>query len=909
MNIFSKITLQNLKKNRIRTIVTIIGIILSTAMFTAVTTTISSLHHFMVDYTIYNNGSWHAADYEMTASDIEEYGNDSEIAKLVYLQHLGFARIEESKNEYKPYLCVEGVESNVTDLLPVHLIEGRMPTNEKEILLPKHLEENGLVEYKIGDTLTLSLGLREDLEGNVLYNHDAYTFELEILRYTDTRTYTVVGIYERPSFEEFSAPGYTALTIADENTDAYTYDLYFALHDVKDTITFVEKRIEAQEFLNGSKYNNDLLRLYSSSGEGSLNATMYGLAVILIFIIMLGSISLIYNAFSISVNERTKQFGVLASIGATRRQLQKSVLTEGLFLAIIGIPLGLFAGMLGMGITFIFVGDTLSELVLGDCPITVSLHVSFIALLIAVFIALLTILISAYIPARRAMKRSAIDIIRQSEDIKLRSKQIRTSRIVQKIFGFEGMLAAKHYKRNRKKYRATVISLFISVVLFISASSFCSYLQTGADIVYPIGDFNIWVDVYGKNSKEDLDIQALVDDIGNITDVKEVHYNLSFITTLCVNKESLSKEYMNMLSEMYGTKAAEFEEEILLDTYVVFLDDDDFRKYAEKNNLDASDYFVPSSPKALLVNKIGYYGMEDDRYHRLSTFSSLKDADLSFALACEKDGASYMGYTVNKGEFLWDYYSEEEEKDFLIPWNSNRMVKPVYCDAIIEQTPSSFENEMYPVLYYPYSQMEYVLPSKDIKYENIPQLPFEKSMNYTITVYADNHATTTAAITDYLSTYPNIYSYVLDYEEISEGNRATMFVVNVFSYGFIILISLISMANVFNTISTNIALRRREFAMLRSVGLEPRGMMRMMNFECLLYGFKGLLYGLPTGILVTWWIYYAISNGVVMKFYIPWYSLVIAIGSVFVVVFATMIYSVKKLRKENTVEALTNENF
>lgn len=151
-------------------------------------------------------------------------------------------------------------------------------------------------------------------------------------------------------------------------------------------------------------------------------------------------------------------------------------------------------------------------------------------------------------------------------------------------------------------------------------------------------------------------------------------------------------------------------------------------------------------------------------------------------------------------------------------------------------------------------------------------------------------------------------SRLIDYAASIETERAMITVINIFSFGFITLISLIAAANVFNTISTNLNLRRREFAMLKSIGMTPRAFSKMMNFECLLYGFKGLLYGLPVSFFITWLIYRAIGNGLETAFFIPWYSIAIAVGSVFLVVFATMLYSMHKIHKENTIDALKNEN-
>ena len=129
-----------------------------------------------------------------------------------------------------------------------------------------------------------------------------------------------------------------------------------------------------------------------------------------------------------------------------------------------------------------------------------------------------------------------------------------------------------------------------------------------------------------------------------------------------------------------------------------------------------------------------------------------------------------------------------------------------------------------------------------------------------------------------------------------------------FSYGFIVLISLIAAANVFNTISTNISLRRREFAMLKSVGMTQKGFNKMMNFECLLYGSHALLFGLPVSCGVTYLIYLAIMEGFETTFHLPWTAIGIAVLSVFLVVGATMMYSMSKVKKDNPIDALKNEN-
>ncbi|NLB21936.1 MAG: ABC transporter permease, partial [Clostridium sp.] len=171
-----------------------------------------------------------------------------------------------------------------------------------------------------------------------------------------------------------------------------------------------------------------------------------------------------------------------------------------------------------------------------------------------------------------------------------------------------------------------------------------------------------------------------------------------------------------------------------------------------------------------------------------------------------------------------------------------------------------------------------------------------------------NHQAVFKKMVDQLTDSNLSQSNLFNIASVVERNRALINVINIFSFGFIILISLIAAANVFNTISTNIHLRKREFAMLKTVGMTPKGFKKMMTYESVLYGLKGLLYGLPVAIGVTYLIYLAMSNGIDFEFFIPWYSLIIAIGSVFIVVFSTSAYGMNKIRQDNPIDALKSEN-
>lgn len=944
MNIFQKVTLKTLKVNRTRTIVTIIGIILSLSMFTAVTTSVSSFQHFLQERAKVIDGNWHVS-ISVSEADCETLRSDSSMENVFLLEHIGYARLEGGTNLEKPYLFIGGLGENLNGALPIRITEGRMPENETELLIPNHLSYNGGVNYDLNETVTLDIGRRvsEDENGELhaLWQNTPYLYteeerkELKLSnRNTDaeaerfvpefSRSYTVVGFYDRPATESFIAPGYTALTVSTPGTagptpddgtgtiqnpdmsgtviDPADYTAYLLFQNPNDAIPWLSQ----QDFPNGQS-NSGLLRMYAASYESSYNSVLYGLATVLIVIILFGSISLIYNAFSISVTERTKQFGLLASLGATKRQLVRSILFEAVSLCVIGIPVGVLAGIVGIGVTFSLLGGNLSIALMGAGSIPLTLYVSPWSVAGAVILGMFTVLISAWIPSRRAARLSPIDAIRQTADINIRSKEVRTSRLTYRIFGLSGMLAAKNFKRNRKKYRATVLSLFVSVVLFISASSFCSYLMNAADSI--ISDAGCDIVYYRNPENPQITNDMVLKRLAQTKGVTESAWVITNYTTLRLDKSGLSDEYLDFTaSREYAAPvsdgAAETDDGLSPQTAdLYFVNDSAYDAFCQEAGISTAT----GEPARTLALAFDFYRTYDGDTGKYSTFHLLRSEDINAELqqVVAPEGYRSSGYYTDENDQFIYYFDpvEEAEGDALeLPAKDCTRPFPLKLHAVREYVPffleGNYSNGL--ILLFPASAMEAVLG--DTLAQN------ERNQYTTFYFTAEDHKSATANIADTLRDMGLDSQNVHDYAESAAQERTMFLAVMVFSYGFIILISLIAIANVFNTISTNIQLRKREFAMLRSTGMTPKGFGIMMCYECLLYGIKGLLYGLPVSVLVTWWIYRSVSDGWETNFYIPWYSLVIAIGSVFLVVGSTMVYSMHKVNNENIMDNLKNDN-
>ena len=918
MNIFSKVTLQSLKKNRTRTIVTIIGIILSTALICAVTTSIASVQRYAVNYFEYTEGKWHG--YEK-ASDIGTYNkvkNSDRVEGAGFLSYIGYADVD-SKNEYKPYLYICGFEENMDGLIPVHLISGRLPENRNEILIPEHLDDNGGVSYKDGDKITLEIGDRkanpEEMEQigistgekdaeyyenailtqqnpmTAVDSNDNVVLKAEYIDIKETREFTVVGTYQRPDFEDYFAPGYTALTVPDDTGELTEADVYFRMKNAKDIYDF-----KSDNGLSG-KTHSDLLLLTGVSRYDTFYSFIFGLTAVIIGLIMFGSIMLIYNAFAISVSERTKQFGLLSSIGATKKQLRKMVRFEALTLSVIGIPLGIIVGIVGMWITFLAIGSKFTIFSADSYREPMRVCVSSIAIIAACIIAFVTIMISAWIPSKRATKISAVEAIRQNSDIK-QKKYIRTPKLITKLFGLPGMLAHKYFKRSKKKYRATIISLFMSIVLFVSAYAFTAYLVGAVSDTYETLGMDYSYYIYNKNENDVLDPEKINELIKNTEHITDSIYSVDDYTSFAIDRKYLRKEAIEKDFVRDDTGFLPVEEDKSYKFIALsFVEDTKFRKFAEECKLDADEYMNMEKPQGIVVDNALDFNAETGKTERLRLFSK-PDFDMTSRIYDEIKGYYFYELDESGNAVYVKEYSEDinDKTTKKIPIDECSSEFTVHVGAITEKKPNFIDSSITTVVY-PYSALRSVYGDSADK---INYISFSINSD---DIYGGFETVKTALRENGYST-EGLYNYA----DGVESNRNMVIIVKVFAYGFIVLISLIAAANVFNTITTNINLRRRDFAMLKSVGMTSKGMRKMLNFECILYGTKALFWGLPASALVTFLIYKAVNEGVDTDFYIPWKAVIIAVLSVFIVVFSTMMFSMSKIKKDNPIDALKNEN-
>ena len=876
MNLLNKLTVKNLKLNKKRTIVTIVGIMLSVALITAVASVYASGLQSLINYEMNEKGAFHVVFYNVPSAEIKTLENNRSVDTINLTENLGYASVD-SKNNDKPYLCLKGFTKSSLENLSVKLVDGRLPENDTEILIPTHLKTNGRVTLSVGDKVTLDVGKRVTEDGVELSQQDPFQWAdegetpAEHIAGTVSRTYTVVGLIERPAtnIEPYYASGYTVISVVGESEMSGGADVYvrFTKSGVKNAAKItagilgvdadlfekafhnglsVEETDRFNEELSKAKYECDfntyLITLETDPFGISAVTTLAYAVIVVIAIIVATSVFCIKNSFDISITEKIRQYGMLRSIGATRKQIRKNVFFEATLLGAFGVPLGILLGFLASYILII-----ISNLLIADTfalGFSLSFVFSWIAVLAAVLLGIVTIYFSAFRSAIKASRVTPLDSVRNSANIKVKSKKLTSPKIIKKIFGMGGEISYKNLKRNRSKYRTTVISIVVSVVVFISLSAFMEMAFDEAEREIEATEYNISLTATYSNTFE---YNKLIETTGleNIQDFSTVrtaeiefygnHYNKEYSDWLQLMPKDDEPQYISLAS----------------------VGDEQFSKFCASLGLDPKEM----QNKAILCDftTVKRYdessNKTDKKYMRVFDFKN-KDTVTGF---------TENSLTENKINAQVEIAAVSENKPFgLKNWSSPFLF-------VSDETFDSMAETTYVNIYY--------------KTGNSDKLQDEIEARLNETSYNLNN------MDERFRQMNNLYTLI-----------------GIFLYGFIIVISLIGVTNIFNTITTNMELRKPEFAMLRSVGMTNKEFNRMIRLESLFMGTRALLFGVPIGILLSYVIYHFLAEEAGYPFELPALSILIATAAVFVLNSLIMAYSMGKIKKQNTIETIRNEN-
>lgn len=842
MNLLKKLTIKNLKLNKKRTIVTIIGILLSVALICAVAGMVSSFQATLIDYAIKDSGNRHITIEDVDVNDLKYFTNNSHVKSMFLTENLGYAKVMDF-NENKPYAYVLAYTKDAFANTTIELLSGRLPQDKNEIVISSPYQLGS--KLNVGDTISLDIGKRVCEDGSKLNQSNPYYIEEgeedtchEKIIDTTTHEYKIVGIMERPNYdlESYSAPGYTMITYTDSVTNNVNISLLFK--DVKYYKDYV-KNIQNDNDLNkyNITYNNDLLRWTGASLSDRSMSVLITVAGVIIAIIVFTSVFVIKNSFDIANQEKRKMYGMLSSIGATSKQIKKNVLHEAFILGVIGIPLGILLGVFADYILVIIINVLFENL-------KFVFSISVWPIIISIIMGSLTIYLSVVIAAKKSSKIAPIEAIRNNNEIKINKKNVKSSKIVNKLFGVGGDIAYKNLKRNKKRNRTTIISIVLSVAVFISLSSFINYgfKITGQYYV----DLNYSLQVF-INEEDTNKINKVYEDLSKMDTVLGSSLNRSLFMDFDATK-------------YYNEEALKYVATDGLLVRIMAVGKEEFTRLLEENNVKSDNYNF----KGLLMDNI-------------------------------------LAYTKNEN------YKEIN----LIDLNKNKTITGTFNDRhlsidIIKRI-TTFPMGMQSV----YSNVPTLIVTDDFFDYIVNNYDASEDVNRgtgAIYIKSSNAEKLELEIKDYMASSDiSLYS-IYNVESEAEAQRSVIILVSIFLYGFIIVISLIGITNIINTITTNMNLRKREMAMLKSIGMTKKEFNKMINLESIMYSTKSLIIGIPLGLIGSFLIYKAFAKGNDYGYIFPWQAILIAIIVVYILVSLIMYFALRKTRKENIIDTIKDEN-
>lgn len=978
MNATTNFTVKSLRANKVRTLVTIAGVALAAALLTAVLTTYASLNDYLYRSEAHLAGTWMACVEADGSSALDEKivdaQADPQVAGTAIMRDVGFAKLTaDQQNTQGTYLAIRSIEGDVGDICGIEPSEGRLPENDHEIMLFSTWNDYGGVS--LGDAVTFDVGQRvarlapgeegfmsagtmtaswgvqgeahesEIADGTPLNSSmgvleadiDGGIFNEEIAN-TEERTYTVVGFYDRPGYALSTAAGMVGVTAGSAAPDAFT-DVFFTLNDVANT----QQVEEAAEALFPDEHvvlHTAMLRYMGVSSDSSIWATFYGLVVVLAAVIVVACVSLIFNAFNISVAERIKQFGLLSSVGASRRQLRRAVVLEGAIVAVIGIPCGLLIGLAGCAATFAALGPAISQLA-GSGEVAFRVAVNGWVLAAASVLTFVTVLVSVWIPAKRASRTNIIDSLRAASGSRVSKRGAaraakctgasslwKTRGAAGRVLGVGGMLARINRKRGTGKGRAASVSLALAIVLLMTAGSLNVFLGTLTDVVTGGGEMAGEVGVMAQLDMETPQPAAPTTPEAVATANSELFARQAEVFAGAFHDLSrvagAQPVGWKMTSDAYAIVPAAMAGEALVDQEsgmggkmvdgrvgtvgsVAYLDDAAFDDYAKSLGLNPADFRDPEHLRAIALAR--GYGNNGSVYQLLDILREPGTLEVVEAVTYHGEPAAGIGVGVTSGEgnaeaFAFQPYLEGDDDG--VEWFP--MDEADVQTASIEVV--ALADEPAPIVGGPGAGLQLIVPESMAAYQSFGSTPpifysYFDSADGDHGALAEELATAGSAYFHDKSPYGLAFYSFNDYIEQRDSNQMIATVVNVFCLLFAVILALIAMANVFNTVTNSLILRRREFAVMKSVGLSNRQFRAMVAEECAAWCICGLVPGVLLSLLVSFLLWQVISGSMTgLPFTLPWNYVALAAAMTVVAVGASVAYGMHRCRADNVVEAL-----
>lgn len=855
MKIINKLTWRHLWANKKRTVITLFGIIISVAMVTAVFTSVGSLMRSLSDITAAYDGAWHAQYMNLQDKDVQTLSKQKNVKTIGLLADIGQMDCNTKEDSGRNETSIIAGNQNLFAINKMKPATGRLPNNTRELMVTKSYLQRNKLNWKVGDTVTVQTasyptGAQEATGGELI---------------VENRTFTVCGILEVQN--QLTGMNSAFCGMDDTVAGGYTAQVQFSNlgsntpKDIKAAAKAVYGKAVNSDWSDLYTIHTDYLMYNGVQMSDGITRALYGFVAIILLIIILASVFMIYDSFAVSYQQRARYLGMLASVGATRVQKRGSVYFEGFILGCIGIPIGILCGIGGIAVTLRALSDSFMKTVMVATGDSIRLHavVDWKIIVFSALVSALTIFISAWIPAHRASKITPIEALRQTNTVKVKkAKKLKTSRLRQKLFGFEDVLAVKNYKRNAKRSRTVVFALAVSVILFLSTANFTGMLTNALDNEYDGMSFDVYESVNSSDGPLSVDlVEKLNKEVSRMPGIESMR--------VCADNEMMVDGLDKQLTA--EAKKANMDRSV----YVLGVDNDTFAALAKEAGIDPSVCQDDKIPTGILINRVQVATEKKQ---------SLVLNPLQGSLVGQTFTGSMVGYD-SEGNELYAKYTAK-------------------VAAQMNKEASNLGSFMHPTLVVPMHSYLVHFPSV-LAEDNIVSYA-----RYYIT--AQDHDRVYTQVSDLLSDTKGISHTGYDAAAQAETMRALRIVVMTFGYGFITLITLISVMNIINTISSGMEERRREFAMIKSVGMTPRSFKKSIYLENIRYGVMALVWGLPVSFGLDFLMYKILGSSFDYGYTFRWYYYLAAALAVFAVIAIALLYAVDKIKKDNIIETLKRDD-
>lgn len=890
MKILREYVWDNIRRNKRTSIAIMTALFLMTTLMSCFSGFVYTMWTDAVVLSTEEYGNWHGELFDNTkASNLEHIENYASVSAVLLKGPWEAAKLENAGKRI--YLISRGANDEYWNSMPEKdlITEGRVPQAANELAISKQYIDDH-PDISIGDTLTLPVGKRM-IEDKVCIETDGF-HENETFRQTGTKTYKIVGIMDITTSSV--VPAYTAMSYLDTETlspdDELTVYLRFApMRSTYKELPSLAESIGYEKDEYGDytlRYNTSLLSKYAILPPDQLgNIDNLGiLAVPLMFLTIAALlvavfVLVIHNAFALSANEKLTQLGTLAGIGASPKQIKSAVASEAMMLLIPPLPFGILCGWLLDAQLFRLINGAND---LGRSAPDIVLSFGLPAILPSILLSILTAWFSARIPAKRIARMMPVEALKQVETLK--GKKIRQSRISSR-FGISGELAANALTARRKSYRTATIALSMSFLL-LTGFLYIVTAQNAAREIYRVQDEkngHIFLDISDGRPPE---TQAL-DEIKAVSGITQyILYNKMPCATWITEEQSSDdiETYLGGFDQIVSEKKytpIERDGKYRIYSLLLGLEDDLFREYCRELGTDPIPYLEDAS-KALIYHKTADPNVstrKENVYRDMLKISPGQEI-LFTERAYDEDTGDYE-FKLTAQEIVTQLPAE----GLKLPRFTLVAIMPM--EHVLDIATSCSDKRRYSAA--SVNGIFLTDSSQGISYPRIQKA--------------------TADMKEILDKYYGSGDYLIsdlaEEQEMREKANSVMNKIVIFLSG---LLALIGLSNVWSSISGNLRQRSREFAMLKSVGLSPAQLWRMLFLEGLTLGLKPLLYSLPFQIAIL--AAFLNINEVTAAEYLPYAPFAPVLGYTLLVLLAIIgayFVSGKRIQRETIITALKDD--